>query len=126
MIIHVIEGKGLKDRIIPLPVKLLKELRSYWLKYKPVDYLFEGQKGGPYSTKSVQMILKIAAKCACIRKKVTPHSLRHSYATHLLENGTDIRLIQQLLGHNSIKTTQLYLHISKAEFDRIKSPLDLL
>jgi site-specific recombinase XerD len=126
MMIHIREGKGLKDRIIPLPTRMLDELRIYWKEYKPSDFLFPGQKGGPYSAKSVQMILKRAAKRARIKKKVTPHSLRHSFATHLLEQGTDIRVIQQLLGHNSIKTTQLYLHISKAEFDKISSPLDKL
>lgn len=126
MSIHIREGKGLKDRMIPLPEKLLSELRIYWKQYKPSGFLFPGQTGGSYSPKSVQMILKRASNQAGIRKKVTPHSLRHTYATHLLEQGTDIRLIQQLLGHNSIKTTQLYLHISKAQFVRIKSPLDTL
>ena len=124
MFIHVREGKGLKDRMVPLPAKLLDELRKYWIAYKPSDFLFPGQQGGAYSSKSVQVILKRASQKAGIRKNVTPHCLRHSYATHLLEQGTDIRVIQQLLGHNSIKTTQLYLHISKAEYAKIKSPLD--
>jgi len=126
MLIHIREGKGLKDRMIPLPVKLLSELRDYWKAYKPSSFLFPGQAGGAYSPKSVQLILKRASRLARIRKNVTPHALRHSYATHLLEQGTDIRVIQHLLGHNSIKTTQLYLHISKAEFDKITSPLDAL
>ena len=126
MFIHIREGKGLKDRMVLLPAKLLDELRKYWIAYKPSDFLFLGQQGGAYSSKSVQVILKRASQKAGIRKNVTPHCLRHSYATHLLEQGTDIRVIQQLLGHNSIKTTQLYLHISKAEYAKIKSPLDHL
>ena len=99
---------------------------TYFIYYKPVDFLFEGQSGGIYSAKSVQVIVKHAASKAGIKKQVTPHTLRHSFATHLLEAGTDIRFIQQLLGHHSIKTTEIYTHITDISKSKIKSPLDLL
>ncbi|MDD2475714.1 MAG: tyrosine-type recombinase/integrase [Dysgonamonadaceae bacterium] len=105
---------------------LLEELRTYFTKYKPVVYLIEGQNGGMYSSKSVQVIVKNSASKAGIKKHVTPHTLRHSFAIHLLESGTDIRFIQQLLGHSSIETTEKYIHISDISKPIIKSPLDLL
>ncbi len=126
MIIHIKNSKGNKDRVVMLSKSLLEELRIYYIKYKPVDFLFEGQSGGMYSPKSVQVIVKNAASKAGIKKKVTPHTLRHSFATHLLEAGTDIRFIQQLLGHGSIKTTEIYTHIADVTKSKIKSPLDLL
>lgn len=126
MIIHIKNSKGNKDRVVMLSKALLEELRIYFIKYKPVDFLFEGQSGGMYSPKSVQVIVKNAASKAGIKKKVTPHTLRHSFATHLLEAGTDIRFIQQLLGHSSIKTTEIYTHIADVTKSKIKSPLDLL
>ncbi len=126
MIIHIKNSKGNKDRVVMLSKALLEELRIYFIKYKPVDFLFEGQSGGMYSPKSVQVIVKNASSKAGIKKKVTPHTLRHSFATHLLEAGTDIRFIQQLLGHNSIKTTEIYTHIADVTKSKIKSPLDLL
>ena len=94
--------------------------------YHPKVYLFEGQGGGMYSAKSVQNVVKMAATKAGIQKQVTPHVLRHSFATHLIENGTDIRYIQKLLGHSSIKTTEIYTHVTDAAKLKIKSPLDLL
>ena len=126
MIIHIRKSKGNKDRVVMLSNALLDELRVYFINYKPVDFLFEGQSGGMYSAKSVQVIVKNAASKAGIKKQVTPHTLRHSFATHLLESGTDIRFIQQLLGHSSIKTTGIYTHITDVIKSKIKSPLDLL
>ncbi len=119
-------AKGKKDRYVTLPDSVLKSLRDYYQAYKPREYLFEGQYGGQYSIRSTQLIFKSAMKKAKIRKKVGIHGLRHSYATHLLEYGTDVSFIQKLLGHNNIKTTLLYTHVSKADIGKIKSPLDNL
>ena len=113
MTIHIRGAKGKKDRIVPLSKKLLITLRDYYLQYRPATYLFEGQYGGAYSTRSAQNILMDAKQKAGIHKKGSIHSLRHSYATHLMEAGTDIRIIQELLGHNTIKTTMRYTHVSK-------------
>ena len=110
----------MKDRISLLSNNLLQLLRIYYKEYKPKKYLFEGQKGGKYSPTSVANILKKAALKAGIKKTVTPHMLRHSFATHLLEQGTDLRYIQELLGHNSSKTTEIYTHVSKRAIDKIK------
>lgn len=126
MIIHIRKSKGNKDRVVMLSNSLLQELRIYFKKHKPNDFLFEGQTGGIYSAKSVQMVVKKAASKAGIKKQVTPHTLRHSFATHLLESGTDVRFIQELLGHNSIKTTEIYTHITNISKSKIKSPLDSL
>ncbi|HBG58626.1 MAG TPA: hypothetical protein DDX07_11500, partial [Porphyromonadaceae bacterium] len=115
-----------KDRVVMLSPLLLESLRSYYKTHHPEVYLIEGQGGGLYSEKSVQTIVKNAASKAGITKKVTPHTLRHSFATHLLENGTDIRYIQDLLGHKSVNTTEIYTHITDIAQSRIKSPLDLL
>ena len=117
-------AKGNKDRVLPLPQTLLQNLRQYYLAYRPQDYLFEGQHGGKYSAKSIQNFIKKYAREANIIKSVTPHMLRHSYATHQLENGINIRYVQELLGHNSIKTTELYTHVTKVS--KITSPLDQL
>lgn len=126
MLIRINHSKGNKDRMVMLSPSLLAELRAYVKEFKPRKYLIEGQGGGRYSDKSVQMIVKAAAYRAGIQKLVTPHVLRHSFATHLLENGTDIRYIQQLLGHNSIKTTEIYTHITDVSRSQIRSPLDSL
>lgn len=118
-------AKGKKDRIVPLSPKILEMLREYYKMYKPRDYLFEGQIiGMPYDARSLQLILKQALKKIGISKPVTLHWLRHSYATHLLENGTDLRYIQELLGHNSSKTTEIYTHVSTKSLQKIKSPYD--
>ena len=124
MIIHIHEAKGKKDRISLLSDNLLQLLRQYYKEYRPKKYLFEGQNGGQYSASSVGNILKKSAKKAGIRKTVTPHMLRHSFATHLLEQGTDLRYIQELLGHGSSKTTEIYTHVSKKAIDKIKNPMD--
>ena len=119
-------GKGKKDRQSVLSNSLKNILVKYLEKYYPRKYLFEGQKGGKYSASSVQAIMKKAVKISGIKKHATVHTLRHSFATHLLENGTDIRFIQKLLGHKRLETTQIYTHISTISFNRIKSPLDRL
>ncbi len=126
MMMHLHGAKGKKDRMVPLSKKLLETLRQYYSKYKPKEYLFEGTGGGVYSTRSIQIILKAAKEKARIRKTGSTHTLRHSYATHLLESGTDLRYIQELLGHNSVKTTMRYTHVSKKGIAKIESPLDRL
>lgn len=119
-------GKGKKDRYVNLPETLLDPLREYYIMYRPTDYLFEGQYGGQYATRSVQQVFRKAMNKAGIHKRVGVHGLRHSYATHLLELGTDISLIQKLLGHSKLSTTQLYTHISQKQVGNVKSPLDRL
>lgn len=118
--------KGKKNRIVNLSPKLIELLRLYYRDYNPGEYLFEGQSGGPYSKRSVQQILKNALKGANIISDATVHTLRHSYATHLLENGTDIRIIKDLLGHTNIKTTEIYTHVTEVSKIKIKSPLESL
>lgn len=124
-IILIKQSKGKKDRIVPLSPKILEMLREYYRYYKPKTYLFEGQnKGEQYDSRSLQLVLKQAVKKAGIHKPVTLHWLRHSYATHLLESGTDLRYIQELLGHNSSRTTEIYTHVSTKNIQQIKSPFD--
>lgn len=125
MLIRVEDAKGNKDRYTLLSKKALVDLREYFREYLPKVYLFEGQYGGKYSANSVGKIITTAAIKAGIQKKVSPHTLRHSFATHLLESGTDLRYIQLLLGHSSTKTTEIYTHVAKSSFDSIKNPLDL-
>ncbi|THV62744.1 hypothetical protein EK417_03525 [Chryseobacterium candidae] len=115
-----------KNRYVMLPKTILPLLREYFLQYKPNVFLFEGSRGNKYSTRSVQQIVKKAAAHAKISKLVTPHILRHSFAAHLIENGIDIRYIQELLGHNSLITTQIYTHITDVKKRAIQSPLDSL
>ncbi len=124
MLIKITGGKGKKDRYSLLSVKLLDDLRIYYREYKPKKWLFEGQNKEKYSAESVGSILKKALLKSGIKKKVTPHTLRHSFATHLLEQGTDLRYIQELLGHSNSKTTEIYTHVSNKELGKIKSPLD--
>ena len=128
MQIRVEQGKGKKDRYTLLSHRFLEVLKEYFIIYKPKDWLFEGTGtvGGQYSTSSIQAIMRDSVKKAGIEKRVSVHSLRHSFATHLLENGTDMRYIQSLLGHSSSKTTEVYTHITTKGFDQIKSPLDNL
>ena len=126
MMIHVRDGKGKKDRFVPLSVKVLEVLRNYFKVYKPQKYLFEGQRGQPYSTRSAQEIMAAAKKLAGIRKPGSTHMLRHSFATHHLENGTDIRYIQAMLGHNNIQTTIRYTHVAVKTIAKIQSPIDRL
>jgi integrase/recombinase XerD len=118
-------AKGKKDRVVPLSDKIVDLLRAYYKEEKPAVYLFEGQeKGRPYSETSLEKVLKNAVMKAKIIKPVSLHWLRHSYATHLLEAGTDIRYIQEILGHNSSKTTEVYTHVSTKSLQQIKSPFD--
>lgn len=126
MQVFIERGKGKKDRYVNLPQSILVQLRSYFVEYKPTVYLFEGQYGGQYSSRSAQQVFKNALLKAKINKTVGIHSLRHSYATHLLEQGTDIRFIQELLGHSDIKTTLLYTEVSDKSIRKIISPLDNL
>ena len=118
-------AKGKKDRIAPLSPKILIMLREYYISYKPNTWLFEGQHiGEQYSEQSLQSVFKQALKKAGNKKPATLHWLRHSYATHLLESGTDLRYIQELLGHSSSKTTEIYTHVSTKNIQQIKSPFD--
>ena len=119
------QAKGKKDRIVPISDKIIDMLRNYYVMYKPKIWLFEGQHvGEQYSEQSLQHVLKQSLTKANIKKPVTLHWLRHSYATHLLEGGTDLRFIQELLGHKSSKTTEIYTHVSTKSIQNIKSPFD--
>lgn len=123
-ILIIKQSKGKKDRIVPLSEKIIEMLREYYKAYKPEVWLFEGQTGGQYSAESLAKVLKQSVSKAGISKPVSLHWLRHSYATHLLEAGTDLRFIQELLGHNSSKTTEIYTHVSTKSLQNIKSPFD--
>jgi site-specific recombinase XerD len=125
MVVSILASKGKNDRIVPLNPKTLKYLREYYKAYKPKHYFFEGQfDGEPYSTRSVQKILSMAKKKAKVNKPGAVHALRHSYATHLLDKGTDITFIQKMLGHNDLKTTLRYLHVTTRDLMRIESPAE--
>ncbi|MDX1941951.1 MAG: tyrosine-type recombinase/integrase [Saprospiraceae bacterium] len=127
MVIHIKGAKGKKDRTVPLSEGILALLRKYYTTYQPKDWLFEGQyKDCPYSARSLQQVFHRAKEAANIKQPVTFHSLRHSYATHLHEAGTDIKLIQELLGHNDLKTTLRYTHVSTLTLEKVKSPFDRL
>jgi len=123
-VIKIRSGKGGKDRVVSLPGNLANLIREYRQQYQPMIYLFEGQKGGRYSPRSIQNVVKRAILKAGIMREASVHTLRHSFATHLLESGTDLRYIQELLGHRSSKTTEIYTHISKDRIRSIKSPLE--
>ena len=125
-IISIKDGKGMKDRIVPLAERLIHDLEEYIKSYQPQNYLFEGINGAQYSPRSIQRIVKNALSKGKIRKQASVHTLRHSYATHLLENGVDLRLIQELLGHKSSRTTEIYTHVSVRSIQSVKSPLDNL
>ncbi|WP_398453263.1 tyrosine-type recombinase/integrase [Sphingobacterium thalpophilum] len=125
-IIRINQSKGNKDRIVSLPDKLLDILRDYYLVYKPTNYLFEGEKGNGYSERSVQLVLKKSLANAKIKTEGTVHTLRHSYATHLIQSGIDARIVQELLGHENIKTTMIYTHITDIDKKHTPSPLDFL
>lgn len=126
MRIWIREGKGVKDRMTILSPLLLDLLRIYYKHYRPKLFLFESPEGGKYSGSSVRKVLQRSVQCAGIIKHVRPHTLRHSFATHLLEQGTNLRYIQTLLGHTSAKTTEIYTHVSTKKLDEIKSPLDFM
>lgn len=124
--IRIRDAKGGKDREVPLSKTLLEQIRAYYKLYRPKEWLFEGQFGGPYTARSIQALFRQAMERTGIRKKATVHTLRHSYATHLLENGTDLRIIQELLGHKSSKTTEIYTHVSQRVKQNVPNPLDQL
>ena len=126
MLIRISNSKGNKDRYTLLSEKLVELLRDYFRFYRPKHWLFEGQGGGPYSATSIENIFRKALRKAKITKHATPHTLRHSFATHLLEQGINLRYIQELLGHSSIKTTEIYTHVSSKQLSKIKNPLDNL
>ncbi len=125
--IHIINGKGKKDRIVMLPLSLLEMLENYQALYRKGKYVFEGQiTGMPYSSSSVQKVMREALEQSGLTKKGSIHSLRHSFATHLLDSGIDIRYVQELLGHKDIRTTMIYSHLSKPAVNKVQSPLDKL
>ena len=124
MLVHIEAAKGKKDRYVTLPLSILNDLRNYYKTYRPKIYLFEGQYGGQYAIRSVQTVFKNAMQKAKINKSVGIHGLRHSYATHLLECGTDMVFIQKLLGHKNIKTTEIYAKVTNRQLGSVKSPLD--
>ncbi|RDV10752.1 integrase [Pontibacter diazotrophicus] len=119
-------GKGKKDRTTLLSQKLLLSLRAYYKAYKPKVWLFEGQYGGQYTADSLRSVFQACRQKGGVKTKATPHTLRHSFATHLLEQGTDLRYIQALLGHRNSKTTEIYTHVTRYALDKIVSPLDNL
>ena len=123
-LIHVRAGKGKKDRIVPLSERLYSCIQEYIKTYLPGEYLFEGTSGHHYSARSVQQVFRRALARTGIKKHATVHSLRHSFATHLLEKGTDLRIIQELLGHANLKTTEIYTHVSNRNILSIRSLLD--
>src|SRR5437667_3646774 len=131
MIVHIRQGKGNRDRDVPLTPKLLETLREYWRWMKPKTYLFPGMVDGwradkPLTPKCVWTAVRDAAKRAGIKKRVSPHTLRHSWATHLLENGTDLRTIQMLMGHSDLRATSVYLHLSRRHLQAVAIPVEAL
>lgn len=127
MMLHVRQGKGRKDRYVPLSPALLHKLRDYWKLYRPQGWLFPGQDvTRPISIVTIEAVVRQASQQAGITKRVTPHTLRHTYATHQLENGVDVRVIQKLLGHVRLETTAIYTHVATTTLQGVGSPLDLL
>jgi len=124
MLIKIQNSKGNMDRYVGLSEFMLKLLRQYYKVYKPKEWLIEGQRGERYSGTSILKVVKTSANNAGISRRVTPHMLRHSFATHHLEKGTDLRYIQEFLGHSSTKTTEIYTHVARTDFSKFKNPLD--
>jgi len=121
--IHIKDAKGAKDRITIISKVVLKNIEKYLAEFKPLKYLFESNRGGIMTTRTIQVIVSQSAKKANLSKPVSPHSFRHSFATHLLESGLDIRYIQALLGHARLETTQIYTKVATTQFDKIKDLL---
>ena len=127
MVLHIREGKGRKERMVPASPRLLEELREYWKQLRPREYLFPGGTPSvPLSSRTIQKACKLAVGNANIQKNATPHTLRHSFATSMLEAGVDILTISKLLGHASFVTTMIYLHVRRQHFERSPSPIDWL
>jgi site-specific recombinase XerD len=127
MVLHIRAAKGGKDRLVPLSALLLQRLRAYWREHRPGRWLFPGQMPNSHlSIGQVQRICRQAVRAAGITKKASMHTLRHSYATHLLEAGTDLATLQKLLGHNQLSTTLRYTHIQEPHLQQVRSPLDTL
>ena len=126
MVITLRQAKGNKDRQVMLSEKLLIMLRAYYKEYEPKLWMFEGQMGVQYSTRSISKVMQQCKAKANVKKKGSIHAIRHSFATHLLEGGTDLLSIKALLGHNSLRTTMQYTHVSKKHISKIQSPLDKL
>lgn len=126
MVILLRQAKGKKDRIVMLSEKLLIMLRAYYKKYQPKVWLFEGQSGGQCSTRGIAKMMQTCKEKAKVHKKGGIHAMRHSFATHLLESGIDLVSIKELMGHNSLRTTMGYTHVSKKHISKIQSPLDKL
>ena len=124
--IRINNSKGNKDRIVPLSDALKRVLREYYIKYQPHEYLFEGVKGGAYSAASISQIISKAAFRAKLNKRVSAHMLRHSFATHLMEQGVNLRVIQEMLGHKSSRTTEIYTKVSSSTLSKVPNPLDSL
>ena len=125
-LLHIHAGKGRKDRLVPLTDSLLNLLRDYYRIYRPKEWLFVGPRGAHVVDRTVQRAVRAAAARAGIRKKVTPHTLRHCFATHMLEAGVDLRTVQSMLGHNSLGTTIRYHHVARQVVTAMRSPLDIL
>lgn len=126
MVLLIRQGKGNKDRQVPLPERTLQLLRDYWRQYRPETWLFPGTDSGPLADHSVRYYLKKACKDAEIRKQVSAHTLRHSYATNLMARGVDVRVIQVLLGHRSLKTTTVYLHLTSSVMRPVQETINAL
>ena len=122
--LYVRGGKGQKDRCTILSPKVWAQVKAYLEVYRPIEWVFEGPQGGQYGERSVQEILTRAKLKSGVNPAATTHTLRHSFATHLLEKGVDLRYIQDLLGHESSKTTEIYTHITKKGWDKLRSPID--
>ena len=124
-LLRIRQAKGYKDRVIPISARTIEMVDNYVQRYKPVNYLFEGQKAGEqYTASSLEKVLKRACSKAGLKSEISLHWLRHSYATHLLEAGTDLRYIQELLGHSSSRTTEIYTHVTDKSIQKIRSPFD--
>ena len=126
MLVRVEQGKGAKDRYVPMCRTLLDELRAYWKQCRPTHYMFPGRRGRPIASRHIYRVCRDAGEAAGIRQVVHPHLLRHSFATHLLDRGANILQVQAILGHTCLKTTARYIHISQECLQRTINPLDLL
>ncbi len=123
-VVHIKSGKGRKDRTVPFPKSLEALYRRYLKHYKPRDYVLEGQFGGPYTATSVNNVIKKACEIAGIKKRATAHTLRHSFATHIISHGGNVFMLKEILGHSSTKTTQIYVHLNDQDINSIENPLD--